>query len=31
MTLLGDRCWYLPGRTPTALGTSENGRPAGTL
>ena len=30
MTLLGDRCWYLPGRTPTTHGTPENGRPAGT-
>jgi putative drug exporter of the RND superfamily len=31
MTLLGDRCWYLPGRTRTALDTPGNGRPAGTL
>ena len=31
MTLLGDRCWYLPGRAPTALDTPENRRPAGTL
>ena len=31
MTLLGDRCWYLPGRTSTAPGTPGNGRPAGTL
>ena len=30
MTLLRDRCWYLPGRTPTAFGTPGNGRPAGT-
>ncbi len=31
MTLLGDRCWYLPGRTPAALDTPGNRRPAGTL
>jgi len=31
MTLLGDRCWYLPGRTRAALDTPANGRPAGTL
>jgi putative drug exporter of the RND superfamily len=31
MTLLRDRCWYLPGRTPAVLGTPGNGRPAGTL
>jgi putative drug exporter of the RND superfamily len=31
MTLLGDRCWYLPGRTPTAADTPENRLPAGTL
>ena len=31
MTLLGDRCWYLPGRAPTALDTPENRRPARTL
>ena len=31
MTLLGDRCWYLPGRAPTALDTPENRLPAGTL
>jgi hypothetical protein len=31
MTLLGDRCWYLPGRTPITPGTPGNGRPAGTL
>ena len=36
MTLLGDRCWYLPrwlsglpGRTPASPGTAESGRPAG--
>jgi RND superfamily putative drug exporter len=36
MTLLGDRCWYLPrwmswlpGRTPAGAGTAESGRPAG--
>jgi len=36
MTLLGDRCWYLPrwlswlpGRTPASSGTAESGRPAG--
>ena len=31
MTLLGDRCWYLPGRTPTAPSTPEDGLNAGTL
>jgi RND superfamily putative drug exporter len=31
MTLLGDRCWYLPGHTPASPGTSGNGRPARTL
>jgi putative drug exporter of the RND superfamily len=31
MTLLGDRCWYLPGRAATAIDTPENRRPAGTL
>ncbi len=31
MTLLGDRCWYLPGRTPTTPGTPGNRRPARTL
>ncbi len=31
MTLLGDRCWYLPSRPPTTPGTPGNGRPAGTL
>ena len=36
MTLLGDRCWYLPrwlswlpGRTPASSGSTESGRPAG--
>ena len=36
MTLLGDRCWYLPrwlswlpGRTPASSGTTKSGRPAG--
>ena len=29
MTLLGDRCWYLPGRAPTALDTPENSLLAG--
>ena len=31
MTLLGDRCWYLPGRAPTALDIPENRLPAGTF
>jgi putative drug exporter of the RND superfamily len=31
LTLLGDRCWYLPGRAPTAPGTPEIRRPAGRL